>query len=81
MKLVQINATCGVGSTGKICTAISELLDKRNIENYIFYVQSNSDAPHGKKYMSFLVMLSYRHLDRVFLAIMVLTHIMPQKNY
>lgn len=50
MKIVQINATCGVGSTGKICVAISELLDKQNIENYIFYTQGNSDFENGIKY-------------------------------
>ncbi len=37
MRIAQINSTCGVGSTGKICDAISDLLDVRNIENYIFY--------------------------------------------
>ena len=36
-KIVQINTTCGVGSTGKIAVAISELLTKRGIENYILY--------------------------------------------
>ena len=43
MKIVQINATCGVGSTGKICVGISELLSSENIENYIFY----SDKSNG----------------------------------
>lgn len=37
MKIVQINATCGVGSTGKICVAISELLTQHGIENYILH--------------------------------------------
>ena len=37
MKIVQINATCGVGSTGKICVGISHSLNKQNIENYILY--------------------------------------------
>ena len=36
MKIVQINATSGIGSTGKIAVAISELLNESNIENYIF---------------------------------------------
>lgn len=35
MRVVQINATCGVGSTGKICVGISQLLSENNIENYI----------------------------------------------
>jgi len=37
MKVVQINATCGIGSTGKICVGISQLLTEKNIENYILY--------------------------------------------
>ena len=35
MKVVQINATCGAGSTGKICVEISKLLSEKGIENYI----------------------------------------------
>ena len=37
MNIVQINATCGVGSTGKICVGISELLAQSQTENYILY--------------------------------------------
>lgn len=37
MKIVQINTTCGIGSTGKICVGISEILENKNVENYIFY--------------------------------------------
>lgn len=37
MKIVQINATCGIGSTGKICVGISEALTMQNIENYVLY--------------------------------------------
>lgn len=47
MKIVQINATCGSGSTGKICVAISKLLTESSIENYIFYSTGNSDYPLG----------------------------------
>lgn len=36
-KIVQINTTCGVGSTGKIAVSISELLTEQRIENYILY--------------------------------------------
>ncbi len=52
MKVVQINAVCGTGSTGKICVAISELLTKKDVENYILYSQGDSDYPFGIKYMS-----------------------------
>ncbi len=37
MRILQINSTCGIGSTGKICVGISQLLNEHNIENYIMY--------------------------------------------
>lgn len=43
MKIVQINTTCGIGSTGKICVGISQLLTAHGIENYILY-SSRSDG-------------------------------------
>ena len=51
MKIVQINATCGSGSTGKICTAVSRLLTEKGIENYILYAVGSSTYPLGIKYM------------------------------
>ena len=41
MKIVQINATCGIGSTGKICVGISKLLTSNDVENYILCSESN----------------------------------------
>lgn len=52
MRIVQINATCGMGSTGKICVAVSELLTQAGVENYILYSSGHSDYPLGRKYMS-----------------------------
>lgn len=52
MKIVQINSTCGSGSTGKICIAVSKLLSANDIENYILYSIGKSDYPLGIKYMS-----------------------------
>ncbi len=49
MKTVQINTTCGAGSTGKICISVSELLSAENIENYILYTSGNSDYKYGIK--------------------------------
>ncbi|MBQ8859970.1 MAG: glycosyltransferase [Ruminococcus sp.] len=43
MKVVQINTTCGIGSTGKICVGISEMMTDNGIENYILY-SCNSDG-------------------------------------
>lgn len=50
MKLVQINVTCGVGSTGKICVAISKLVSMSGVENYILYSSGKSDFINGVKY-------------------------------
>ena len=50
MIIAQINATCGAGSTGKICISVSELLSENGVENYIFYSSGSSDYPLGIKY-------------------------------
>ena len=55
MKIVQINATCGAGSTGKICQAVSELLNDKGVENYILYSIGESAYPQGIKYSSSIV--------------------------
>lgn len=47
MKIVQINATCGVGSTGKICVGISELMSANNIKNYILFSSRTNGYPLG----------------------------------
>ncbi len=52
MKIVQINATCGAGSTGKICVAVSRLLTEKGTENYVLYSSGTSDYPLGIKYAS-----------------------------
>ena len=50
MKIVQINAVCGSGSTGKICVDVSKLLTEKQIENYILFSSGNSDYPYGIKH-------------------------------
>lgn len=47
MRVVQINATCGKGSTGKIAVDISRMLMDKGIENYILYSSPTSDYPLG----------------------------------
>ena len=47
MIVVQINATCTAGSTGKICHAVSELLNARGVENYVLHVQKGCSYPQG----------------------------------
>ena len=52
MKVVQINAVCGTGSTGRICQGISEVLTQQGIENYILYASGQSSYPLSIKYAS-----------------------------
>ena len=52
MKIVQINATCTSGSTGKICLAVSRLLSLHQIENYILHTQSDCHELSGQAYAS-----------------------------
>ncbi len=49
MKVVQINAVCGKGSTGKICVDISKLLTEQNIENYILFCSGETNYTLGVK--------------------------------
>lgn len=51
MKIVQINITCGSGSTGKICISVSKLLTEAGVENYIFYSSGKSEYSLGHRYM------------------------------
>lgn len=66
MEIVQINATCGVGSTGKICVAVSEQLSKKGIENYIFYSAGSSDYPLGIKYANKTAVKFQTLVSRIF---------------
>lgn len=50
MKVVQINATCDKGGTGRMALAVSKLLEKNNIENYILYSCGQSSYRNGIKY-------------------------------
>lgn len=50
MKVVQINAVCGKGSTGKIVIAISDSLNAKGIENYILYSSGYSNYAGSSKY-------------------------------
>lgn len=52
MKIVQLNAVCGVGSTGVIALEISKMLTKHGVENYILHTGGNSDYHLGINYSS-----------------------------
>ena len=45
MKVLQINAVCGQGSTGRICVGIADLLKANGHEAYIAYGLGNSSYP------------------------------------
>ncbi|MBR5500051.1 MAG: glycosyltransferase [Clostridia bacterium] len=50
MKVAQINAVSGKGSTGKICVGISNLLEKKAIDNKIFYSFGVGTPKNSYKY-------------------------------
>ena len=66
MKIVQINAVCGMGSTGGITIQISKMLNEHNIENYIFYTYGTYDYEQGIKYSSNLNIRLNAIMARVF---------------
>lgn len=47
MKVLQINAVCGTGSTGRICTDLCEALVAAGHECKILYGNGTSDYPHA----------------------------------
>ena len=52
MKIVQINATCSSGSTGKIAQSVSSLLSCKGIENYILYSHGADGGDKTVRFMS-----------------------------
>jgi len=56
MRVVQINSTCGIGSTGKICVGISQLLTESEIENHILCSSRSNGYELG------LTCASYRYI-------------------
>ena len=49
MKILEVNVTCGQGSTGVIAVEIADLLNKRGHECYIAYGQGSTDYPNSYK--------------------------------
>ena len=39
MKVLMVNSVCGIGSTGRICTDLAEVLESHGHEVRIAYVQ------------------------------------------
>lgn len=66
MKIVQINTTCGTGSTGKIVLAVSKILNKKKIENYILYSSGKSEYENSIKYTTDNSIKIQSLLSRVF---------------
>lgn len=65
MKVVQINAVCGYGSTGRICAEISEYI-KNDIENYIFFGNGKSKHFVARRLNSDLDVRVHGLLSRLF---------------
>lgn len=66
MKVAQINAVCGYGSTGSICMGISREARKQGIENVIFYGIGNTDYADAVRFGSQLNVKTHQVLTRVF---------------
>lgn len=65
MKIVQINTTCGSGSTGKICLAVSKLLSAQGTENYILYSMGFSDYSQAIKYTNRIILLLQAIFEKI----------------
>lgn len=65
MKVVQINPVLS-GSTGKIAIEISKMLNKENIENYIFYAMGKSDYKNAVKYANTFIIKVNAFLAKIF---------------
>lgn len=65
MKVVQISSTCGSGSIGKICQAVSELLSSACIENYVLYTLGRSNYKNAIKYAKTTDTRKYALISRV----------------
>lgn len=50
MRIAQINAVSGEGSTGKICVGISKILNEQGIDNRIFYSFGSDEYQYAYKY-------------------------------
>lgn len=66
MKVVQLNAVCGVGSTGGITVEISRMLTGHNIENYILYTNGTHNYKLGINYSNHFLVKSSALKARVF---------------
>ena len=65
MKVVQINAVSGIGSTGVIAKSISLMLNKRGVENYIFYADGKDSYKNSVKISSKADMKAHSLLSRI----------------
>ena len=66
MKIVQINATCGIGSTGKICVGISGVMNAAGIENYILFSSKTNGNPLGTRCSDDLYIKRQAFLSKLF---------------
>lgn len=66
MKVLQINTTYGLGSTGRIVSGIDNLLQSKGIESYVGYGYGSLVDDHHYKIISQLDSYSHNALSRLF---------------
>lgn len=66
MKIVQINETCGQGSTGKLALELNEGYISKGNESYIFYAMGQSDYQYAFKISNRRSQILHAGLSRIF---------------
>jgi putative colanic acid biosynthesis glycosyltransferase len=66
VKVLQINTVCGVGSTGRIATGISDVCRKNGVENYVAYGYGKTSFPYSYRIGSDFDYYIHNIMSRVF---------------
>lgn len=80
MKVLQINTVCGVGSTGRIATGISDVCRKNGVENYVAYGYGKTSFPYSYRIGTDFDYYTHNILSRFF-ANKEVIRLTPQKNF
>ena len=66
IQIIQINATCGFGSTGRICESISDFLSKEGIDNLVLYSEGSSKYKKSLRFCSPFLLKIEALLSKIF---------------
>lgn len=66
MRVLQINGSCNYGSTGKICYAVSQLLNEHGIDNEICFSSLDSNYSQSFKFCSRTLQIFNAMVSRIF---------------